>query len=154
MTGWALDAPLQGKEAELQSILKRMASVSLDWVKNERSKVQTPHRDWEWSPPHLLDLRDGKSGIGPHVDLKEASGAVICCLSLLSPCVLRFTHTQRPQETFKVLIPPMSMYCQRDDLRYLYTHEIPMTDDPDHSIDGEKIIRNRRLAILLRDKLV
>ncbi|KAJ3329800.1 hypothetical protein HDU91_003756, partial [Kappamyces sp. JEL0680] len=55
-------------------------------------------------------------------------------------------------DKFKVLVPRRSLYIQRDDLRYHYSHEIPTIGHPDHSIDGQLVHRDRRLVILLRDQ--
>lgn len=66
----------------------------------------------EFMPPHVLDLKDGESCIGPHVDHKQASGHVISAISLISPCVLIFRHVESGQ-VHKVLVPPNSLYAQR-----------------------------------------
>lgn len=103
----------------------------------------------QFIPPHILDLRDGNSGIGPHIDYLNASGGIIAGLSLISPAVFVF---KKGNESFRALVPPNSLYIQFDELRYEWTHEIPMTNDPDHHVNGQFIERGRRLVMLLRDK--
>lgn len=115
--------------------------------------------------PHILDLRDGNSGINAHIDYLDASGGIISGLSLLSPAVMIFKFKEKyakaryvsqnlsdDQRSFKVLIPSNSLYIQWDELRYEFTHEIPNSESIEHSIDGQFVKRGRRVAIILRDK--
>jgi hypothetical protein len=110
----------------------------------------TKKNQLRFNPPHVLDLRDHDSGIGKHVD-SLTFGSVICGISLISPCVMIFRDSKSDIEKERVLIPPLSFYVQWDDFRYACSHEIPMTNDTDHSIDGKFIERKRRVSIMFRD---
>jgi hypothetical protein len=140
-----------------RSLIKYMQSRIKDLVPKESFESHS------FIAPHILDLRDGKSGIDAHIDYLHASGGVIAGLTLLSPAVMKFEFKARYDEgsysvlpsdskSFKVLIPPNSLYIQRDELRYEFTHAIPMSESLDHSIDNIFIPRHRRIALILRDK--
>jgi hypothetical protein len=107
-------------------------------------------KEFRFLPPHCLDLQEQESGIMAHIDNLNASGEVIATISLLSPCVLIFKLGD--VEVRRELIEPLSLYIQAGPLRDNATHEIPMTDDPNHSIDGHFIIRKRRISIMIRDQ--
>ncbi|KNZ44581.1 hypothetical protein VP01_8g1 [Puccinia sorghi] len=99
-------------------------------------------------PPllHLLHLAShGK--IDPHVDNPEASGSTILGLSLGSTRVMRLGHHSAPTHFhLKVLLPPGSVYLQRDSVRYNLQHSIPSDD----SFKDQPIIGAQRLSLMLR----
>jgi len=101
-------------------------------------------------PPllHLLHLSShGK--IDPHVDHLEASGSTILGLSLGSTRVMRLGHHSAPIHShLKVLLPPGSVYLQRDSVRYNLQHSIPSND----SFKGQPIIGAQRLSLMLRNQ--
>ncbi|KAH9263966.1 hypothetical protein BASA83_012591 [Batrachochytrium salamandrivorans] len=68
------------RRTDVVTILERAKAAMSAWL--------GPSRQVKWSPPHLLDMRDGHSGIRAHVDYVEASGSVIGGLCLLSPAVV------------------------------------------------------------------
>ncbi|KAJ3265381.1 Alpha-ketoglutarate-dependent dioxygenase alkB 7, mitochondrial [Chytriomyces hyalinus] len=105
-----------------------------------------------WLSPHVLDLRDGNSGIGAHVDHKSAFGDVIAGLCLISPAVMRFRHIEEPAAVFDVLLPPGCMYIQTGSVRHMFTHEIPISP-LEHSFNGKVIERKQRISIMVRDGL-
>jgi alkylated DNA repair protein alkB family protein 7 len=123
-----------------REIIERMKSV----VNN------TLGHKYEFQAPHVLDLREFESGIAAHIDNLGASGDVIAGLCLLSPCVIIFRRNG--VEIARELLDPNTLYIQAHDLRYNCTHEIPMTSDMDHSIDGHFIERKRRISIMIRDR--
>jgi alkylated DNA repair protein alkB family protein 7 len=135
-------------------------TVCSDWIQRkefpsdiiERMKTTvnaTLGRSYVFQPPHVLDLREFDSGIGPHIDNLGASGDVIAGLCLLSPCV--FVFRREGVEIARQLVEPNTLYIQAHDLRYHCTHEIPMSNDKDHSIEGRFIQRKRRVSIMIRD---
>ncbi|KAI9622722.1 hypothetical protein H4Q26_015004 [Puccinia striiformis f. sp. tritici PST-130] len=102
-------------------------------------------------PPliHLLHL-SSKGKIDPHVDNLEASGSTIIGLSLGSTRVMRLGHKSVPIDAhLKVLLPPGSVYIQRDSVRYNLQHSIPAND----SFRDRQIIGAQRLSVMLRVKL-
>ncbi|KAA1067313.1 hypothetical protein PGTUg99_032701 [Puccinia graminis f. sp. tritici] len=101
-------------------------------------------------PPliHLLHL-SSQGRIDPHVDNLEASGSTIVGLSLGSTRVMRLGHQAAPILThLKVLLPPGSVYIQRDSVRYNLQHSIPIHD----SFKNQPIIGAQRLSIMLRNQ--
>ncbi|KAI9207064.1 uncharacterized protein BJ171DRAFT_495563 [Polychytrium aggregatum] len=105
-----------------------------------------------WMDPHLLELRDGNSGIGAHVDHLTASGRIVAGICLLTPAVMIFRRRDTPSKHFKTLLMPGCLYFQRDSVRYNYTHEIPI-DGAEHTFHGKEIERHRRIVVLMRDAL-
>ncbi|KAJ1569125.1 Alpha-ketoglutarate-dependent dioxygenase alkB 7, mitochondrial, partial [Cladochytrium tenue] len=132
-------------EAEAIKLVERVRVA----IGGEMERVGEPVQDW--LDPHLLELRDGNSGIGAHVDNLQASGQVIAGMCLLSPAVLVFRHAQQRDSAFSVLAEPGTLYMQRGRLRYEFTHEIPMRPE-DHVFNGRPVARSRRVVVLLRDR--
>lgn len=97
---------------------------------------------------HVIDLaQDGF--IRPHVDAIKFSGRVVAGVSLLSPAVMRFKEESR-DSYIDVFLPRRSMYMMTNRIRYNYTHEIlPGTQE----FKGEKVLRERRISIMIRDAL-
>ncbi|KAJ1343708.1 hypothetical protein BSLG_001689 [Batrachochytrium salamandrivorans] len=92
-------------ETDVVTILERAKAAMSAWL--------GPSRQVKWSPPHLLDMRDGHSGIRAHVDYVEASGSVIGGLCLLSPAVVVFRNQNDPErDYFKALLPARCLYMQ------------------------------------------
>lgn len=101
-------------------------------------------------PPliHVLHLSaEGK--IDAHIDNIEASGPTIVGLSLGSARVMRLGHQSCPIHShLKVLLPPGSVYIQRDSVRYNLQHSIQSHD----SFKGKGIRGAQRLSLMLRDR--
>ncbi|POV93988.1 hypothetical protein PSHT_16499 [Puccinia striiformis] len=100
------------------------------------------------SSSSLLDSkRSCPRKIDPHVDNLEASGSTIIGLSLGSTRVMRLGHKSVPIDAhLKVLLPPGSVYIQRDSVRYNLQHSIPAND----SFRDRQIIGAQRLSVMLR----
>jgi hypothetical protein len=126
---------------EANEIFQRIKSTATDIVQKEL----------EFGSPHILDLRDHKSEIKRHVD-SRTFGDVICGVCLISPCVMIFRDYKTSEEVGRILLPARSFYVQWDKTRYEYTHEIPLTEDENHAIDGNFIMRKRRISIMFRSK--
>lgn len=85
-------------------------------------------------------------GIGAHTDDKKMFGDVICSVSLLSPCVMRFERSQR--DVVNVLLEPLSCVALTGEGRTLWTHEIAKRKTDEY--DGKKIQRGRRISLTFR----
>ncbi|KAI8897265.1 hypothetical protein BC833DRAFT_594562 [Globomyces pollinis-pini] len=142
---WAEDVGQEFANAKTQPIIKNAAN-------QVRERLGMPNLTF--SPPHILDLRDGQSGIRPHVDHLKAFGSIISGICLISPCVIVFKDKNTNEECFRLLLEANCLYAQKDFVRFNFTHEIPMTEDDNHSFRGKHIIRNRRITVMLRDNLV
>ena len=86
------------------------AAVEAGTVKVVRELMAAP--DMAILPAHVLDL-SAKGSIRPHVDGKHLSGVFVAGLSLLSTRIVRFRHTQNPNATVDLILPPRSFYMQR-----------------------------------------
>lgn len=90
-------------------------------------------------------------GISPHIDCEPCFGDVIASLSLLSSCVMGFTHIETGAQQ-QVVLPPRSLLVMRGEARYLWKHGIPARQTD--KIDGKTHKRGRRLSITCRSVVV
>lgn len=90
-------------------------------------------------------------GIASHVDCVPCFDDTILSLSLLSPCVMLFTERSSTQQV-AVVLEPGSLVVMQDAARYRWTHSIPARQTD--VIDGQKIIRGRRLSLTFRTILL
>jgi alkylated DNA repair dioxygenase AlkB len=89
-------------------------------------------------------------GISAHIDCAPCFGATILSLSLLSSCVLLFSHTQQ-EERVPVLLEPRSLVVMQGDARSTWKHAIlPRKRD---EVNGQIIARRRRLSLTFRTVL-
>ncbi|KAJ3062104.1 Alpha-ketoglutarate-dependent dioxygenase alkB 7, mitochondrial [Podochytrium sp. JEL0797] len=106
-----------------------------------------------WLPPHILELREGNSGIGAHVDHVEAFGDVIAGVCLGSDAVMRFESVEDPTSHFEALLPKGCLYFQRGYVRYAFSHAIPLAPE-EHVFKGVPVVRGRRVSLMIRDALL
>jgi alkylated DNA repair dioxygenase AlkB len=89
-------------------------------------------------------------GIVSHIDCIPCFGNTIITLSLGSPCVMKFTHSQT-KETAEILLLPGSLLVCKGAARYDWQHGITA-----HHIDkyeGREFVRTRRVSITFREVL-
>lgn len=104
-------------------------------------------------PPDQMivnEYRPGQ-GIAPHVDCVPCFTDTIASLSLSSPCVMEFTHTET-QQRIPVLLEPRSLVILSGDARYRWQHSIPHRKTDRH--DGQILSRGRRLSLTFRKVLL
>ena len=106
-----------------------------------RAKLLFPQTNWH--DPHILQLKDD-SYIDFHVDNVNASGNIIAGVCLNSDSVMVLKHVD-DGHTFNVFLPRRCLYYQLDDVRYNYSHAIPVF------VDGFEFERRSRISILLRN---
>ncbi|KAI8144962.1 hypothetical protein BJV82DRAFT_606914 [Fennellomyces sp. T-0311] len=101
-------------------------------------------------PNHLLvnEYNLGQ-GIMPHTDAPALFGPAILSLSLLSACVMKFTHVETGH-TLDVLLPRLSMVVMTGESRYKYKHSISK-DHIETSSDGITVQRDRRVSFTFRE---
>ncbi|CAO3607204.1 unnamed protein product [Cunninghamella blakesleeana] len=100
-------------------------------------------------PNHLLVNEYNKGqGIMPHVDAPGLFGPSILSLSLLSACIMKFTHTETKEE-IDVILPRRSIIVLQGDSRYKYKHGISK-DHIDVTSDGKSIERDQRISFTFR----
>ena len=90
-------------------------------------------------------------GISPHVDCEPCFGKVIASISLLSPCVMTFSHLERPYSVTQSLLPG-SLLVMTGEARYKWKHGIPARKSD--TVDGETWQRSRRISITFREVIV
>ncbi|KAJ3090831.1 Alpha-ketoglutarate-dependent dioxygenase alkB 7, mitochondrial [Quaeritorhiza haematococci] len=145
VSSWALSSSpntANTDDDKILRILERARQSLRTWTKN----------DIPFISPHILELREGNSGIGPHVDNVKASGNIVAGLCLISPAIIIFRRKDNPQQYIRALLPERSLYLQRNALRYSFTHEIP-EDRSLHSFRGKEVLRGRRISIMFRDEM-
>uniref|UniRef100_H2YPS2 Uncharacterized protein n=1 Tax=Ciona savignyi TaxID=51511 RepID=H2YPS2_CIOSA len=100
---------------------------------------------------HVLDLAE-HGFINPHVDSVRFCGRVIAGLSLLSPCVMKYTHKDDASVWFQALLQRRSLYIMKDRVRYDFKHEILRNE---RSIFKNEIIpKFRRVSVLCRSQAI
>jgi alkylated DNA repair dioxygenase AlkB len=91
-------------------------------------------------------------GIAEHVDDSSAFGSCVVSLSLLSPCVMAFTHIETKEKSY-MLLEPRSLLILRDQARYEYKHGIPNKKSISIPNSNQQLIRDesyRRLSLTFR----
>ncbi|KAJ2962619.1 hypothetical protein NQZ79_g2262 [Umbelopsis isabellina] len=83
------------------------------------------------------------------IDAPSIFGPVIMSLSLLSPCVMQFTHCETGQK-FDICLPRRSLVVMTDEARYNYKHSISK-DLIETLSDGTIIERSRRISFTFRN---
>ncbi|WVQ97189.1 hypothetical protein IAU59_004299 [Kwoniella sp. CBS 9459] len=117
---------------------------------------------------HLLHLSP-EGEILPHVDNLQASGSVICGVSLGAERTLRLRKKKgepgsQVEETaggpgdaaydglgWDVRLPPGSVYLQKDTIRYGFEHSILPYSAEGSVWDGERLRAGHRISIMIRD---
>ncbi|KAI8081688.1 uncharacterized protein BX664DRAFT_285877 [Halteromyces radiatus] len=101
------------------------------------------------SPNHLLvnEYNEGQ-GIMPHIDAPALFGPAILSLSLLSACLMKFTHATTGH-SIDVILPRRSMVVLTGNARYNYKHGISK-DLVETALDGTIIQRAQRISFTFR----
>ena len=84
--------------------------------------------EWIGQRPDQLIINEylAGQGISSHVDCVPCFGDTILAISLGSPCVIVFSHTQTKQQV-PVLLEPGSLVVMQGEARYQWRHSIPAT---------------------------
>jgi alkylated DNA repair dioxygenase AlkB len=89
-------------------------------------------------------------GISPHVDLEDCFDDTIVSISMLSPCVMEFIHTET-REKVETLLMPRSAIVLSGEARHDWKHAIPQRKTDIYQ--GQKIERERRVSMTFRKAL-
>jgi alkylated DNA repair dioxygenase AlkB len=89
-------------------------------------------------------------GIVRHIDCIPCFGNTIVTLSLGSPCVMDFTHSQTKEEA-KLLLQPGSLLVFHEAARYVWQHGIAERDREQYN--GREFVRTRRVSLTFREVL-
>ncbi|CAG8503761.1 14999_t:CDS:2 [Dentiscutata heterogama] len=102
----------------------------------------------------IINEYEAGQGIMPHTDAATIFGPIILSLSLLSSCLMKFTHSSNPETQFLIVLPPRSLLIMTKSSRYDYKHSISkdIIEWFDRGENGEKqeIIRSRRVSLTFR----
>ncbi|KAI9281932.1 hypothetical protein BY458DRAFT_498471 [Sporodiniella umbellata] len=104
---------------------------------------------WMPRPPNHLLVNEYNSGQGimPHIDAPALFGPRILSLSLLSPCVMRFT---RDNECIDIVLPRRSLIILSKEARYQYKHSISKELE-ELAPNGDIIHREKRVSLTFRE---
>ncbi|MCA1992374.1 MAG: alpha-ketoglutarate-dependent dioxygenase AlkB [Coleofasciculus sp. S288] len=89
-------------------------------------------------------------GITSHIDCIPCFGKTIISLSLGSPCVMEFIHSQTQGKAANLLLPGSLMVMQGA-ARYIWQHGIAARKKDLY--EGREIIRTRRVSLTFREVL-
>ncbi|WWD18177.1 hypothetical protein CI109_102626 [Kwoniella shandongensis] len=137
--------PSPTSSPSLSSILTRLYSLLPD--------LPPPNPDSlppQGTSTHLLHLAPEGEILG-HVDNLQASGSVICGVSLGAERTLRLVRAKGEGEGWDVKLTSGSVYLQRDSIRYGYEHSILHNNHEGSVWDGERLKSGHRISIMIRD---
>jgi alkylated DNA repair dioxygenase AlkB len=121
-----------------------------EWVKPLAERV---HRDGliESVPDQVvINEYEPGQGIAGHIDHLHSYGGSILSVSLISPCVMIFTHPHS-KERISILLEPGSLLVLQGDSRTSWRHGIlPRKND---MYQGQVIRRERRVSVTFRKVL-
>ena len=121
-----------------------------DWAGNIASRLFDDKLTEEAFDQLIVNEYQPGQGIISHVDCVPCFGNTIISLSLGSPCVMDFTHSQT-QKKVSLLLSPGSLVVMHKEARYLWQHGIaPRKKD---NYKGTEITRTRRISMTFREVL-
>ncbi|RIB09841.1 hypothetical protein C2G38_1980683 [Gigaspora rosea] len=101
----------------------------------------------------IINEYEAGQGIMPHTDAATIFGPIILSLSLLSSCLMKFTHSNNPETQFLVVLRT-SLLIMTKSSRYDYKHSISkdIIEWFEEGENGEKreIVRSRRVSLTFR----
>ena len=86
-------------------------------------------------------------GISSHIDCVPCFGDTILSISLLSSCMMLFTHS-RSQTQSSLFLEPGSLLVMQGEARYAWRHSIPARKSDMYN--AQKTARGRRLSLTFR----
>jgi alkylated DNA repair dioxygenase AlkB len=98
----------------------------------------------------IINEYEPGQGIAHHTDCVPCFGNTIISLSLGSPCVMDFIHSQT-QEKLPILLSPGSIIVMQGNARYNWQHGIKARKKDKY--EGRELLRTRRVSITFREVL-
>jgi len=121
-----------------------------DWAEHIASRLFNDKLTEKAFDQLIVNEYQPGQGIISHVDCVPCFGNTIISLSLGSPCVMDFTHSQT-QQKISLLLSPGSLVVMHREARYLWQHGIaPRKKD---KYKGTEITRTRRISMTYREVL-
>lgn len=139
--------------SRVKAIAAFRETEKLTWNANNANVIQKvrkfvfPPEEKLLEHVHVLDLA-AHGEIRPHIDAVKFCGRVIGGLSLLSDCVMRLRHEQRPELEIDVLLRRRSLYIMQDVARYEFTHAVLPTESS--MFAGKRVEKGRRISVIFR----
>jgi len=101
-------------------------------------------------PPDQVIINEFQpgQGIAPHIDCVPCFEETIASISLGSPCVMEFTHSDTGEKV-NHLLEPHSLLIFSGDARYQWKHGIAARKTDKY--DGQIIQRGRRISLTFRN---
>lgn len=121
-----------------------------DWAEHIASRLFNDKLTEKAFDQLIVNEYQPGQGIISHVDCVPCFGNTIISLSLGSPCLMDFTHSQT-QQKLSLLLSPGSLVVMHKEARYLWQHGIaPRKKD---KYKGTEITRTRRISMTFREVL-
>jgi len=121
-----------------------------EWVQDLAHRLE---QEYFRVPPDQLIVNEYEpgQGISKHVDCVPCFDRTVASLSLGSTCAMELVHTKNKTKVV-LLLQPRSLLVLQDEARYDWTHAVPGRKSD--TIDGQTLLRSRRLSLTFRKVLV
>lgn len=121
-----------------------------NWLQNIASRLEGDRLTANIPDQVIINEYQPGQGIISHLDCIPCFGKTIISLSLVSPCLMNFTHVQT-SEQLPILLLPGSLIVMQKAARYEWQHGIAARTK-DH-YQGREITRKRRVSLTFREVL-
>lgn len=139
--GWQYDYKARGVAPE-----SRLGPLP-DWLARLAERLQSEGLFPQTPDQVIVNEYQPGQGIAPHIDCVPCFTNTIASLSLGSPCVMEFTHSETKAK-IPLLLEPRSLVVLSGDARYRWQHAIPHRKTDRHG--GQVFERGRRLSLTFR----
>ena len=142
--GWRYDYKARSVTNDLR------IGVLPDWLQTYAVRLQQTGYFPEMPDQIIINEYQSGQGISTHIDCVPCFSNTIASLSLGSPCVMDFAHSETGKKS-SLLLEPRSLLVLSGDARYLWQHSIAgrKTD----RFNGQTIQRTRRISLTFRKVL-
>lgn len=118
-----------------------------DWLQPYAVRLQQTGYFSEIPDQVIINEYQPGQGISAHIDCVPCFFETIASLSLGSPCVMDFAHSDTGKKS-SLLLEPCSLLVLTDDARYLWQHGIAGRKADRYN--GQIIMRKRRISMTFR----
>lgn len=139
--GWRYDYKARNVSSDL-----RIGELP-DWLQSYAVRLQQGGLFTETPDQVIINEYQPGQGISAHIDCMPCFADTIASLSLGSPCVMDFTHSETGEKS-SLLLEPRSLLVLTGDARYVWQHAIAGRKKDRHN--GQIIQRTRRVSLTFR----
>jgi len=143
--GWRYDYRARNVTSDL-----RIGALP-DWLQHYAVRLQQEGLFAEMPDQVIINEYQPGQGISAHIDCVPCFADTIASLSIGSPCVMDFTHSETGEKS-SLLLEPRSLLVLSADARYVWQHTIAGRKT-DH-YNGQIIQRTRRVSLTFRKVIV